>query len=52
MEIGLIFALIAAVSFAGNVVLVRKAATRTGESFTAMAISVFIGIPFFARKAK
>ncbi len=48
MEIGLIFALFAAVSFAGNVVLVRKAATRTGESFTAMAISVFIGIPFFA----
>ena len=48
MEKGLIFALFAAVSFAGSVVLVRKAATRTGESFTATAISVFIGIPFFA----
>jgi len=48
MEKGLIFALFAAVSFAGNIVLVRKAATRTGESFTATAISVFIGIPFFA----
>lgn len=48
MEKGLIFALFAAVSFAGSTVLVRKAAARTGESFTATAISVFIGIPFFA----
>ena len=48
MEKGLIFALFAAVCFAGSVVLVRKAAARTGESFTATAISVFIGIPFFA----
>ena len=48
MEKGLIFALFAAVSFAVNAVLVRKVASQTGESFTATAITVFIGIPFFA----
>ena len=48
MEKGLIFALLAAVSFAGSVVFVRKATAQTGESFTPTAISVFMGIPFFA----
>lgn len=48
MEKGLILALLASVSFAGSVVFVRKATARTGESFTPTAISVFIGIPFFA----
>lgn len=41
-------ALFAAVCFAGSGVLVRKVAAQTEESFTATAISVFIGIPFFA----
>lgn len=48
MEKGLICALFASVSFAGSTVLVRKATALTEESFTAMATSVFIGLPFFA----
>jgi drug/metabolite transporter (DMT)-like permease len=48
MEKGLIFALLASVSFAGSVVFVRKATDQTGESFTPTAISVFMGLPFFA----
>lgn len=48
MEKGLIFALLASVSFAGSIVFVRKATAQTGESFTPTAISVFMGIPFFA----
>jgi drug/metabolite transporter (DMT)-like permease len=48
MEIGLIFALLASVSFAGSVVFVRKASAHTGESFTTTAVSAFMGIPFFA----
>jgi len=42
------FAILASLSFAASMVLVRKAAAQAGESFTAMTISVFIGIPFFA----
>jgi len=45
---GLIFALFGSFSFAVSAVIVRKMAARAGESFTAMVISVFIGIPFFA----
>ncbi len=48
MEKGLIFAIFASVSFAGSVVFVRKATSHTGESFTPTAVSVFMGIPFFA----
>ena len=48
MEKGLIFALLGAASFAGGMVYIRKAASQTGESFTGVAISVFIGVPFFA----
>jgi len=48
MEKGLIFALVAAVSFAAGMVYVRKAGSQTGESFTGAAVSVFIGLPFFA----
>lgn len=48
MEKGLILALFAAVSFAGGMVYVRKAASQTGESFTGVAITVFVGVPFFA----
>ncbi len=47
MEKGLIFALLAAVAFAANTVYVRKAASQTGESFTSVVISVYIGILFF-----
>lgn len=47
MEKGLIFALFSAVSFAASTVSVRRGISETGESFTAVAISVFIGVPFF-----
>ncbi len=48
MEKGLVFALLASVSFAAQAAYVRKASSRTGESFTAVAMSVFMGILFFA----
>lgn len=48
MDIGLILALIAAVSFAIGIVLVRKAAGEAGEAFTVTAFSIFAGIPLFA----
>ncbi len=48
MEKGLILALLASVSFAACAVIVRNVTARTGESFTPMAVSVFIGIPYFA----
>ena len=48
MEKGLIFALFSAVAFAGSIVYIRKAVAQTGESFTSVAVSVFIGISFFA----
>jgi len=48
MDTGLILAIIAAVSFSAGIVLVRKTAGEAGESFSVTAISVFVGIPFFA----
>ena len=48
MDIGLVLALIAAVSFAVGIVLVRKAAGEAGEAFTVTAFSIFAGIPLFA----
>jgi transporter family protein len=48
MDTGLILALIASVSFAAGIVLVRKTAGEAGESFSVTALSVFVGIPFFA----
>lgn len=48
METGLVLALFASFSFAVCAVVVRKASSISGEAFTAMAISVFIGLPFFA----
>jgi drug/metabolite transporter (DMT)-like permease len=48
MDTGLVLALIAAVSFAAGIVMVRKTAGEAGESFSVTAISIFIGIPFFA----
>jgi drug/metabolite transporter (DMT)-like permease len=48
MNTGLILALIAAVSFAVGIVLVRKTAGEAGESFSVTAMSIFVGVPFFA----
>jgi len=48
MDTGLILAIVAAISFSAGIVLVRKTAGEAGESFSVTAISVFIGIPFFA----
>jgi len=48
MDTGLILTLIAAVSFAAGIVMVRKTAGEAGESFSVTAMSVFVGIPFFA----
>ena len=41
-------ALCASVCFASCAVIIRKATAGARESFTATAISVFVGIPFFA----
>ena len=48
MDIGLIFALLAAAGFAGNLVFVRRGTLQAGESFTAMTVGVFVGTLFFA----
>ena len=48
MDTGLIFALISAVLFAVGIVMVRRTAGAAGEAFTVTAMSVFVGIPFFA----
>ncbi|MFC1995769.1 DMT family transporter [Chloroflexota bacterium] len=48
MDIGLIFALLSAVSLAGQLVFIRKGTLQAGESFTAMLIFVFIGTLFFS----
>ncbi len=47
METGLILALFAAFSFAFCVVIVRKATTQAGESFTTTEFSIYIGILLF-----
>lgn len=46
MEIGLIFALLAAVGLALTTVFLRRGTLHTGESFTAVIISIFIGAIF------
>jgi len=48
METGLVLALIASVSFAAGIVLVRKTAGEAGEAFSVTALSILTGIPFFA----
>ena len=48
MQTGLIFALLAAVGWAANTIIIRKISTKTGESFSATTISIFLGVPFFA----
>jgi drug/metabolite transporter (DMT)-like permease len=47
MEIGLIFALLAAVAFAASQALFKKGASQTGESFSGVLIAVFTGIILF-----
>lgn len=47
MEIGLIFAILSAVCLALGTVFVRKGSFQVGESFTSVAISIFIGVIFF-----
>ena len=48
METGLILALISALSFSIGIVIVRRASAAAGESFSVTAVSIIIGIPFFA----
>jgi drug/metabolite transporter (DMT)-like permease len=48
MDTGLVLALIASVSFAVGIVLVRKTAGEAGEAFTVTALSISAGIPFLA----
>ena len=48
MDTGLVLALIASVSFAVGIVMVRKTAGDAGEAFTVTALSIFVGIPLFA----
>lgn len=47
IDIGLIFAIITAISFAVSNVLVRKGSFISGESFTSSFLSVFIGVLLF-----
>jgi drug/metabolite transporter (DMT)-like permease len=48
MPNGLFIALFGAISWAINSVLVRRLSSRTGESFTTTAASIYFGVPFFA----
>ncbi len=48
MEIGLIFALLTAISFAMTSVFLRRGMFRAGESFSALVITVFIGTLYFS----
>jgi drug/metabolite transporter (DMT)-like permease len=48
MQTGLILALISALSFSIGIVIVRKASAAAGESFSVTALSILVGIPFFA----
>jgi drug/metabolite transporter (DMT)-like permease len=48
MQSGLVIALFGATSWAINSVLVRRLSSRTGESFTTTAASIYFGVPFFA----
>lgn len=47
MEIGLIFALLAAVCFAGGSTSTRRAVFHAGESFTGVIITISVGVLFF-----
>jgi drug/metabolite transporter (DMT)-like permease len=47
METGFLFAILTAVAFAFSQVIVRRATYQSGESFTAVAVSLLIGTPVF-----
>jgi drug/metabolite transporter (DMT)-like permease len=47
-QTGLILAIISALSFSIGIVIVRRTAAAAGESFSVMAFSVIVGLPFFA----
>jgi transporter family protein len=46
-QLGFLFAILTAVSFAVPQVLVRRATYQSGESFTALAVSMLVGTPIF-----
>jgi drug/metabolite transporter (DMT)-like permease len=48
LETGLILSVIASLMFSTGIIIIRKASARTGESFSVAAVSVLIGVPFFA----
>jgi drug/metabolite transporter (DMT)-like permease len=48
MQTGLFLAIISAFSFSTGIVIVRRASAAAGESFSVTAMSVLVGIPFFA----
>ena len=48
MEIGLIFALLSAIFFAASSVFLRRGVSKTGESFSALLIAIFMGILLFS----
>ncbi len=47
MEIGLVFAILVAVSFGASDIFVRRGMLKTGESYTAVFIGLLIGIILF-----
>jgi drug/metabolite transporter (DMT)-like permease len=47
MELGPVFAILTAAFFGGAYVLIRRATHQSGESFTALAISLLVGTPLF-----
>jgi drug/metabolite transporter (DMT)-like permease len=46
-QLGFLFAILTAVSFAVPQVLVRRATYQSGESFSALAVSMLVGTPIF-----
>jgi drug/metabolite transporter (DMT)-like permease len=48
MQTGLILAIFSALTFSLGTVVVRKASAEAGESFSVMALSIIVGLPFFA----
>lgn len=48
MEIGLIFALLSALTFAPGNNFIRRGTFQAGEAFTASLLSVFVGMPIFS----
>ena len=48
MQTGLILSIFSAFSFSIGIVIVRRTSAAAGESFSVMAVSVLVGIPFFA----